>query len=551
MGVVVTSALLVTSPVRVEAQLATQPFAAYGSAAAVALNAVALGTTQVANTQVAMSAGVVNSTGLSGTVNNQYGQAVGPPQPGKNAYGRGTGVEIGLLTPTVQAADVNQIKLAQLAEANAAPPSPLITKEIPISLPGLLTATTARGQAQATYHPDFCPVGRPLTYGLGFVENLQVLPGATGGLIGTSATGNSVTQTRTVTYMVPNGDGTYGVVAESQAIVAPVSVAGTNITIDIAGPVGMRTTATGKPGDPRNGVAYTGTPVLTVRAGAATLLTLSLQDLLGAGGVNLPIPPLLTLRLGAPPVGLNGTGAPSVAADGTSASGSADTLRLQLLTLPGISALDVGLGHFEGAVSAPPGGVRCTLPVSKVANPDPVAVGQDVTFTISIPSDPGLFNALFACDLINIRAVDTVEVASGAVTFNIVSADRGGVVGPANRVTWENLGSYALGDPPIQLNMVVHISSASGDAVIRDIVDVSAALGNCRGRAAGDDMVLGSGQIQGNAITGRFVLNGPTIAGGSLAPTGGDATPLVLGGALALGGLGLIRLRRTLIQRRI
>ncbi len=61
--------------------------------------------------------------------------------------------------------------------------------------------------------------------------------------------------------MVPNGDGTYGVVAESQAIVAPVSVAGTGITIDIAGPIGFRTTATGKPGDPRNGVVYTGTPV--------------------------------------------------------------------------------------------------------------------------------------------------------------------------------------------------------------------------------------------------------------------------------------------------
>ncbi len=551
MGVVVASAMFASSPVRVEAQLATQPFAAYGSAAAVALNAVALGTTQVANTQVALSAGVVNSTGLNGTINNQYGQAVGPPQPGKNAYGRGIGVEVGVLTPTVQAVDVNQIKLSQLAEANAAPPSPLITKEIPIALPGLLTASTARGQAQATYDPQFCPIGRPLTYGLGYVENLQVLPGPLGGLIGTSASGNSVTQTRTVTYMVPNGDGTYGVVAESQAIVAPVSVAGTNITIDIAGPIGFRATATGKPGDPRNGVAYTGTPVLSVRAGAATLLSLSLQDLLGAGGVNLPIPPLLTLRLGAPPVGLAGTGVPAVAADGTSASGSADTLRIQLLTLPGISALDVGLGHFEAAVSVPAGGVTCTLPVSKVANPDPVAVGQDVVFTISIPSDPGLFNALFACDLINIRAIDTVEVASGQVTFTIVGADKGGVVGPPNVVTWENLGTYTLGDPPIQLNMTVRINSASGDAVIRDIVDVSAALGNCRGRAAGDDLVLGSGQIQGNAITGRFVLNGPTIAGGSLAATGGTSAPLVMGGALVLGGLGLMRLRRTLIQRRI
>jgi hypothetical protein len=551
MGVVVAGAMLVSSPVRVEAQLATQPFAAYGCAAAIALNALALGATQVANTQVAMSAGVVNSTGLNGTVNNQYGQAVGPPQPGKNAYGRGTGVEIGLLTGTVQATDINQVKLAQLAEANAAPPSALVTKEIPIALPGLLTASTARGQAQATYDPQYCPIGRPLTYGLGYVENLQVLPGAGGGLVGTSATGNSVTQTRTVTYMVPNGDGTYGVVAESQAIVAPVSVAGTNITIDIAGPIGFRATATGKPGDPRNGVMYTGTPVLSVRAGAATLLSLSLQDLLGAGGVNLPIPPLLTLRLGAPPVGLNGTGAPAVAADGTSASGSADTLRLQLLSLPGIQALDIGLGHFEAAVSAPPGGVTCTLPVSKVANPDPVVVGNDVTFTISIPSDPGLFNALFACDLVNIRAVDTVEVANGTVTFNVVSADHGGVVAPFNRVTWENLGSYALGDPPIQLNMVVHISSASSGAVIRDIVDVSAALGNCRGRAAGDDLVLGSGQITGNAITGRFVLNGPSISGGLLASTGGTSAPLVMGGALVLGGLGLMRLRRTLIQRRI
>jgi hypothetical protein len=557
MGVVVASAMLVTSPVRVEAQLSTQPFAAYGNAAAVALNALALGTTQVANTQIANSGGVVNSTGLGGTVNNQFGQAVQPPQPaGKNAYGRGSGVELGLVTPTIQATDVNQLKLTQVAEANAAPPSGLVDKVTNINLPPLLTASTARGQAQATYDPNFCPIGRPLTFGLGYVENLQVLPQVGGGLVGTSSTGNSVTQTRTVTYVVPNGDGTYGVVAESQAIVAPISVAGTGITIDVAGPIGFRVTATGKPGDPRNGAAYTGTPVITVRLNGIALLDLALSDILGAGGIDLNIPPaplpaLVGVSVGAPPKGLNGTGAPAVAPDGTSASASADTLRLKLLNLPGISALDVGLGHFEGAVSVPAGGIRCTLPVSKVANPDPVPVGQDTVFTISIPSDPGLFNALFACDLVNIRAVDTVEVASGTVNFTILSADHGGVIGPANVVTWENLGSYALGDPPLQLNLAVRINSASGEAVIRDIVDVSAALGNCRGRAAGDDMVLGSGQINGNAITGRFVLNGPTISGDLLASTGGTSAPLVMGGALVLGGLGLMRLRRTLIQRRV
>jgi hypothetical protein len=554
MGVAVASAMLVTSPVRVEAQLSTQPFAAYGNAAAIALNALTLGTTTVANTQIANSGGVVNSSGLSAPVNNQFGQAVYPAgaATGQNAYGRGSGAEIGLVTSTPQVTNQNQLILDQVAQAAAPPPSDLITEEIPINLPGILTVAAARGQAQATYDPQFCPVGRPLTYGLGFVANAQVLPGDAGGLVGTSATGDSVTQTRTVTYMIPNGDGTYGVRAESETIVAPISIAGTALTIDIAGPIGFRVTATGKPGDPRNGVEYTGTPVITVSTlGVPVLGPISLADIIGGGGIPLNIPLVANIAIGVPPLALNGApgSSPSVAADGTSASGSADTLRVQLLPILGL--LDLSLGHFEGAVSVPAGGVRCNLPVSKIATPDPVQVGQEVVFTINIPSDPGLFNALFSCDLINIRAVDTVEVASGTVTFTVLGADRGGVVGPANVVTWENLGTYTLGQPPIQLNIRVRIDSASGDAVIRDIVDVSAALGNCQGRAAGDDLVLGSGVIEGNAITGRFVLIGPTISGGNLAATGGTSAPLVVGGALVLGGLGLVRLRRTLIQRRV
>ena len=174
LGVMVAGGMLAASPVRVEAQLSTQPFAAYGNATAVALNTLALGATQIANTQVANSAGVVNSTGLGGTVNNQFNQAVQPPQPaGKNAYGRGSGVELGIATPVVQETNVNQLKLTQVAEANAAPPSLLVDKVTNIDLPPLLTASTARGQAQATYDPEFCPVGRPLTYGAGYVENLQ------------------------------------------------------------------------------------------------------------------------------------------------------------------------------------------------------------------------------------------------------------------------------------------------------------------------------------------------------------------------------------------
>lgn len=552
LAVVVTGSLLVFSPVSpANAQLSTQPFAAYGSGTAVALNAATLGTTTVANVQAAHSGGSVDSTGLTETLNDQFGQVVQPALPDKNAYGRGSGVEVGLLTANPQPTNVNQLILTQIAEAAAPPPTDLITKETPIDLPGILTISLARGQAQATYDPEFCPIGRPLTYGKGYVENLALL----GGLVGTAQTGDSASESTTVTYLVPNGDGTFGVVSESRQIIAPinllpVNVAGTSIVVEVLGPLVMKATATGKPGDPRNGISYPGTPTLRVRTitlGISTsIIDLSLQDLLGSGGLNLPIPLLGSVTAGTPPTGLNGTGAPTVAADGTVAAASVDAIRVILNPL-GIEVLDLAVGHIEAAALAPAGGVICRIPVKKIAVPDPVPVGEDFTFIISIPSDAGLFNALFACDLINISAVDTVDVASGQVSFTIVSADKGGVI-EGNKVTWANLGNYVLGQPPIELRLVVRVRSASGEAVIRDIVDVSATLGNCRGRAAGDDIVLGSGQITNAAMTGRFVLLTP-VAGGRLAATGGTALPLVAGGSLALMALGLMRVRKLVTRR--
>jgi hypothetical protein len=548
LAAVVTGSLLVFAPMSANAQLSTQPFAAYGSGTAIAVNAISLGTpaTTVADVHAAHSGGSVDSTGLNETLNDQFGQVVQPAQPNKNAYGRGAGVEVGLLLPNPQPANLNQIILTQVAEAAAPPPTPLITKETPIDLDGVLQVALARGQGQATYDPEFCPIGRPLTFGKGFVENLSVLNGT----VSTSVTGNSASESSTVTYMVPNGDGTFGVVSETRQIIAPIALVGTGITVDVVGPVTMKATATGKPGDPRNGISYPGTPAVTVSLnGIPVLGPIKLQDILGPNGLVVDIPGVLHVAAGAPPTGLNGTGAPTVAADGTVAAASVDVVRLTVLSLLGPEPLvDLAVGHIEAAALAPAGGVTCRIPVKKIAVPDPVPVGQDSTFVISIPSDAGLFNALFSCDLVNISAVDVVDVASGRVTFKIVSADHGGVVS-GNKVTWApgTLPNYALGDPPIELRLVVHISGASGDAVIRDTVDVSATLGNCRGRAAGDDIVLGSGQITNAAMTGRFVLLTP-VSGGNLAATGGSALPLVAGGAFALLGLGLVRVRR-LVKR--
>jgi hypothetical protein len=562
----VVGGLLAVSPTPVAAApVSGQPFAAYGSGAAVITEALGLGATTVANVEAASSGGGVNSAGLNTPLINEFGVNIAPATPGKNALGRGTGVEVGLVTPDPQQQTVNQLLLSGLAVATAPPPSPLVTKEIPVSLDPVLFASLLRGQAQATYDPIFCPVGKPLTYGLGQASNLELLNlgggvtaqnGFANPLLGTSidafGTPRGVSQSRTVTYMKANGDGTFGVVSETRQTVAPVSVLAneatqTAVTVEVAGEFGLRVTASGKPGG--STVEYLGNPVLTVTTTTlgvpAQILKISLSDLVGQGGFTLDLPGIATLQLGAPPRGLNGspTSAPAKSADGTSTSAAADIVRLSLLDLPGLTVLDLALGHMEGAVAAPPGGVKCDIPVSKTASVDPVTVGSDFSFTIKIPSDSALYTALFNCDLVNISAVDTVETQSGNPRIQLLSASNGGVIS-GNKVTWANLGNYTLGQEPITLTINARIPTNSGAGVLRDTVNVTAALGNCRGTANGEDLVKGGAALDGSTITGAFTLVGPTVSRGDLAATGGTSFPLVAGGGFLLAALGLVRLRR-------
>ena len=75
--------LLALSPAAVSAApLSGQPFAAYGSGAAVITNALTLGTTTVANTEAAFSGGAVNSQGLNAPVQNELGINVAPVTAG-------------------------------------------------------------------------------------------------------------------------------------------------------------------------------------------------------------------------------------------------------------------------------------------------------------------------------------------------------------------------------------------------------------------------------------------------------------------------------------
>ncbi len=116
--------LLAVAPTAVgAAPISQQPFSAYGSGAAQVVVALGLGDTQVANVIAANSGGAVNSQGLNAPVANEFGINVAPPQPGRNALGRGTGLEAGLVTPDPQPTTLNQLLLSGVAVATCRPPA--------------------------------------------------------------------------------------------------------------------------------------------------------------------------------------------------------------------------------------------------------------------------------------------------------------------------------------------------------------------------------------------------------------------------------------------
>jgi hypothetical protein len=337
----------------------------------------------------------------------------------------------------------------------------------------------------------------------------------------------NVAQSRTYSYLKANGDGTFAVVSETHMTVLPINLLNGAITIELLGEWVLRTTATGQPGGAKVEYAPVGagpqTPVLRLKLLNNPTTTLSLQQILGPNGLDLSIPGILTLRVGTPPRPIGNYASPQppapVAANGTSASAAVDVVQLKVLDLPGLTGLDLRIGHMESSVTAPAGGVKCEFPVSKTAQPDPVTAGGTITQTIRIPSDAGAFAALFDCDLVGIKAQDVVSVKSGNPSFQITGASNGGVISADRRsVSWANLGTYHPGDPPIVLAIQVAVPANSPAGVLQDTVTVTANLGNCKG-GDGGAVLVGSANLNGSVITGTGTLPGPTVNPSSGAPT--------------------------------
>jgi len=594
-------------------------FSGYSTGTAVHADLLAVpATPRLVDGEVATSGGATNTAGLAAGINNEMDQSVSPSQAAKNSYGRGSGAEVGLGTaiPDQAAKDANQIILAGLAEAAAPPTSDLVTKDILgtqlANTNPLVYASLLRGQAQARWNPNFCILGAPTDFGLGFAADAQLVNAAGGNLdpnaadpatqqplvsTDTNPGGQDVVQTKSFTYLRPQSDGSFAVVSEVREQLAPVVLfkgTANQITINVGGEWFLRTISTGKAG---GSIVEQGTTAQDV-PGTTSLLQiitgqntqnpaaadvhniLKTQDLFNPNAIPTQIPVgqggqfLAIVNVGEAPRAIGSDddvppAGPQKSADGTTTGAAMDVVRLQLVVAGQqlTHLAEVRVGHMEAKSVAPAGGVDCPIPVTKTANPDPVTAGQPFTWTITIPSDATSL-AGTDCDLVNIKADDVAKVLSGSPRATITGASNGGVVDrgtvqgtQTGHVVFDNLGNYHPGGPPIVVTISGNIPQTSGAGVLQNTVTVTATLGNCKGGAEGQDIVgqgtvTGTTSLVGAAVKGVAFVNGPNVKAAAVQPARlaetGQKEPWlpVVGGGLLLGSLALMRSRRRLVEAR-
>ncbi|MCA1836625.1 MAG: hypothetical protein LC721_09975, partial [Actinobacteria bacterium] len=426
------------------------------------------GTTRLVDTEVAFSGANVNSSGLGAPLMNEMKQAYQLVTTAADmSAGRGSGLEVGLATVVPNGTNANQINPGSTVQAFAPESTGLLEKHfIDVNLDPIINSDYLRGEAQATYGP--CVLGQPISSGRGYSGSADLVNSSTAAMLATNTTpGNdAVTQSRSFTYLVPNGSNKYALVSETRQILAPITlvppIAGVGgVIIEFAGEWVLRSTATGLQGG--STVVYgpeAASPevkVLTIKVGGTAVQSFTTKQFLENDGLAITVPGVGQVVIGEAPRAIGGAygSDPVKAANGTRAAAATDVLRVttsELAAALGIDLADIRVGHMESEAIVPPGGIECGIPVKKTGTPAEVIAGQNqvVNYTITVPSDKDAMKAV-ACDLMNIKVVD-VTTAEPGVLFEIVSASNGGKIS-GNTVTWENLGTYKPGDAPMVLNV--------------------------------------------------------------------------------------------------
>jgi hypothetical protein len=276
--------------------------------------------------------------------------------------------------------------------------------------------------------------------------------------------------------------------------------------------------------------------------------SLSLQDLLGQTGLEIPIPGLATIAIGEDPRAIGGdtSSSPTESSNGTLASGAVDAV--SIILADGALA-DVRVGHFEVKAQVPVGGIQCQIPTTKTVNPKSVIVGVEGrdTFKSTITVDN-----VFDCDLTGVTLTDkiTTEPAENGTDprFKITAA--GGDATPSSPsiptdsldevdVKW-NLGTIAKGDDKSVTLDIQAIGGGPGDIV--DIATATGKLANCTG---GDEDLAGTG-VAGVTLSGVSGRIRVPVTPREMPRTGAApfVTTFVGLGLLGLAGAGLALRRR-------
>src|SRR5262249_9521997 len=121
----------------------------------------------------------------------------------------------------------------------------------------------------------------------------------------------AVSQSTSRTKLVPNSNGTFGLMSETRETIAPVTLLGNNsgvgpartITIEFLGEWVLRAIASGYSSESKvfygPGTVNPQSPVLSIIDSTnAITRVLNLQDLLGNNGLDIPVPGLVDITIG-------------------------------------------------------------------------------------------------------------------------------------------------------------------------------------------------------------------------------------------------------------
>ena len=231
-----------------------------------------------------VSSASTSTAGLTSPITSELKTVVQPAQAaGVHAFNEGAGLELNLGSLGSLADTLNSVvKQIPLPTISIAPPNTAAGKNQLLSLPldPILDASALTGEAQAAWPGDACPTGN-LSYGFGGLATANVLRGIptltsavgttganTAPLISTTAPDGSggLAQSKSLTTMVPNGDGSYGIQTQASDVIAPISInllglATLNIGVQTANskldPVTLTSTTSGESSKPASTVMST------------------------------------------------------------------------------------------------------------------------------------------------------------------------------------------------------------------------------------------------------------------------------------------------------